>query len=197
MFLDISGFYDSVMWASVVDTGLLLEFPPLLLELALQIYGGPRFLSAENSVSPGIFPTAGLLQACPLAPSISKLALFVPLQELQESRLAHHIDQWLDDISADVVGTTALNTAQKALKCFRLLCDPLAERNLSVSLEKTKFLCSDTATSKALSRLRTEEDPGITLLAKDLGIDSNAGRRRRLATFLRVRGDHQACVRRM
>ena len=42
-----------------------LEFPPLLLELGLQIYGGPRLLSAENSVSPGIIPTVGLLQGCP------------------------------------------------------------------------------------------------------------------------------------
>ena len=52
MFLDIRGFYDAVVWSTVVDTGLLLHFPPLLLELELQIYGGPRFLSAENSVSP-------------------------------------------------------------------------------------------------------------------------------------------------
>ena len=52
--------------------------PPLLLELGLQIYGGPRLLSAENSVSPGIIPTVGLLQGCPIAPAVSKLALHMP-----------------------------------------------------------------------------------------------------------------------
>ncbi|CAE7645093.1 unnamed protein product [Symbiodinium sp. CCMP2592] len=59
----VPGFYDCVVWASVVDTGLLLQFPPLLLELSLQIYGG----------------------------------------DLQATGLTHNIDQWLDDISADVV----------------------------------------------------------------------------------------------
>ncbi|CAE7704677.1 unnamed protein product [Symbiodinium sp. CCMP2592] len=184
LFLDIKGFYDCVVWASVVDTGLLLQFPPLLLELSLQIYGGTRFVSAENSVSPGIIPTVGLLQGCPVAPVVSKLALFVPIRDLQATGLTHNIDQWLDDISADVVGSTASNTAHKALKTFRILRDSLAERNLQVSLEKTKFLCSDSATSQVLARLRSDQDPGITLLAKDLGVDSNAGRRRRLATSL-------------
>ncbi|CAE7770088.1 unnamed protein product [Symbiodinium sp. CCMP2592] len=88
LFLDIKGFYDCVVWASVVDTGLLLQFPPLLLELSLQIYGG----------------------------------------DLQATGLTHNIDQWLDDISADVV-----------------------------SLEKTKFLCSDSATSQVLERLRSDQ----------------------------------------
>ena len=63
MFLDIQGFYDSVVWSSVVESGLLLEFPPLVLELALQLYTGERLLSAENSVSPGFsfrWPSAGV-----------------------------------------------------------------------------------------------------------------------------------------
>ena len=197
MFLDIRGFYDSVSWHSVVQTGLALEFPPLLLELGLQIYGGPRLLSAENSVSPGIIPTVGLLQGCPIAPAVSKLALHMPLQQLHQSGLTHNIDQWLDDISTDVVGPTAASTAQKALKCFRMLRDSLAESNLQVSLEKTKFLCSDSATSTALSKLRQDTDPGITLLAKDLGVDSNAGRRRRLATFLGRQGKAKSRSRRM
>ncbi|CAE7298389.1 unnamed protein product, partial [Symbiodinium sp. CCMP2592] len=93
LFLDIKGFYDCVVWASVVDTGLLLQFPPLLLELSLQIYGGTRFVSAENSVSPGIVPTVGLLQGCPVAPVVSKLALFVPIRDLQATGLTHNIDQ--------------------------------------------------------------------------------------------------------
>ena len=93
MFLDIKGFYDSVVWSSVVDTRILLEFPPLVLELALQLYGGERLLSAENSVSPGIFPSVGLLQGCPVAPVVSKLALFTPLKELHAESLTHNIDQ--------------------------------------------------------------------------------------------------------
>ena len=62
--------------------------------------------------------------------------------------------------------------------------DFLALLHLQVSHSKTKFLCSDAATSKALRGLREDSDPSITDLAKDLAIDSNAGRRRRLATFL-------------
>ena len=184
MFLDIQGFYDSVVWSSVVESGLLLEFPPLVLELALQLYTGERLLSAENSVSPGIFPSVGLLQGCPVAPVVSKLALYAPLKELHAASLTHNIDQWLDDISADIVGATPAQTALKALKCFRTLRDSLASRNLTVSLEKTKFLCSDSATTKVLERMRSDNDPGVTLLAKDLGVDSNAGRRRRLPTSL-------------
>ena len=168
MFLDIQGFYDSVVWSSVVESGLLLEFPPLVLELALQLYTGERLLSAENSVSPGIFPSVGLLQGCPVAPVVSKLALYAPLKELHAASLTHNIDQWLDDISADIVGATPAQTALKALKCFRTLRDSLASRNLTVSLEKTKFLCSDSATTKVLERMRSDNDPGVTLLAKDV-----------------------------
>ena len=107
LFVDISGFYDSVLWDSVIEEGLRLSFPPMLLELALQIYSGYRFLAAEDSVSPGILPCAGLLQGCPPAPAISKLALYAPIKQIVDGRLAHHVDQWLDDISADIAPCSA------------------------------------------------------------------------------------------
>ena len=64
-------------------------------------------------------------------------------------------------------GATPSHTAQKALRCFRILRN-LAARNLQVSLEKTKFFCLDSATSAVLAKLRADIDPGITILARDL-----------------------------
>ena len=55
-------------------------------------------------------------------------------------------------------------------------------------------LCNLDGPFPSSDRTRT---PGITLLAKDLGVDSNAGRRRRLATFLGRQGKAKSRSRRM
>ena len=78
IFIDISGFYDNVQWSDIARDGLELQYPPLILELCLQVYAGGRILQAEQVVSPTLYPRSGLLQGCPCAPSICKIALHQP-----------------------------------------------------------------------------------------------------------------------
>ena len=62
----------------------------------------------------------------PLAPAISKLALYAPVKQIVDGRLAHHVEQWLDDISADITGSSPHQVANRALQCYRTLRDSLA-----------------------------------------------------------------------
>ena len=102
--IDISGLYDNVQWPDLIQDGLALEYPPVWLELCLQVYAGGRLLCGEQVLSPILYPGSGLLQGCPLAPSICKIAMHFPLTALWERHLASHLDLWLDDISIDIEG---------------------------------------------------------------------------------------------
>ena len=47
-------------------------------------------------------PQQGLLQGCPLAPSISKLVMFDPVVAVSQLPGVQHCDLWLGDCSLDV-----------------------------------------------------------------------------------------------
>ena len=44
IFIDISGFYDNAQWPDLIQDGLALAYPPVLLELCLQVYAGGHLL---------------------------------------------------------------------------------------------------------------------------------------------------------
>ena len=61
IFIDISGFYDNVQWPDLIQDGLALAYPPVLLELCLQVYAGGRLLrraSPEPDPASGIWPAS-------------------------------------------------------------------------------------------------------------------------------------------
>ena len=101
LYVDISGFYDSINVEALIRDGLKLGFPPDLLCLALKVYQGPRSIVGEELSSPTIWAGCGLIQGCPLAPAISKLAMFYPMLAVRESGLAQHEDLWIDDVTLD------------------------------------------------------------------------------------------------
>ena len=140
-------------------------------------------MSAEQIVSPTLFPTCGLLQGCPCAPSICKIALFTPLQSLLQGDWVTTLNLWLDDLSMDFVGEKAAPVAHRALQALRLLKAKLAERQLPMNSSKTKIVASDKKVAEQLRLQQQEGDPAIANLAVDLGVDSSAARMRRLQTF--------------
>ena len=76
--MDIAGLYDSINLSELTQDAVALDFPPHLLELALQVYEGGRTIVGEDLAAPTLWPGRGLIQGCPLAPAISKLSMFFP-----------------------------------------------------------------------------------------------------------------------
>ena len=182
LFIDLQGFYDGIRWQRVLEQGLDQGFPAPLLALSLCIYQGPRCLNGESVLSPPIYPRRGLLQGCPLAPTLAKLALEHPLQNILRAQGVTNADLWLDDISIDAVHRSPAVAAGAALSIFRQIKQDLDAEGLEVSSRKTHFVGTSSKVVAELKKARQPADPDIQSLAKDLGIDSAGARRRRLFT---------------
>ena len=182
LFIDLQGFYDGIRWQRVLEQGLDQGFPAPLLALSLCIYQGPRCLNGESVLSPPIYPRRGLLQGCPLAPTLAKLALETPLQNTIRAQGVTNADLWLDDISIDAVHRSPAVAAGAALSIFRQIKQDLDAEGLEVSSRKTHFVGTSSKAVAELKKAKQPTDPDIQSLAKDLGIDSAGARRRRLFT---------------
>ena len=180
LFVDLSTFYETISHHRLEQSALRLNFPMTLLNVAFQVYPGCRLLSAENRISPGAFTDQGILAGCPIAPALSKLALYDCCRRAHASQCADTISVWLDDIAGDAESKLPQETAARIYRFYTLLKEELGNAQLLMSRDKSAFVCSDGATSKALKALLKPEDPKIVSVVKDLGVDSSGGVRRRV-----------------
>ena len=169
MFVDLSTFYETICHRKLEEAALRLRCPMTLLNVAFQVYRGCRLLSAENKISPGAFAGQGILAGCPIAPALSKLALYDCCQRAHDSQYADTISVWLDDISGDVESKYPKATAARIYKFYSLLKEELGSAELQLSKDKTAFVCSDGETTRALKALLKPEDPKVVSVVKDLG----------------------------
>ena len=180
IFIDLQTFYESICHSSLAAQAIAHSFPPVLVEVALGIYRGARYIVSEGVASPKCYASKGLMAGCPLAPSLAKLAVFPALQKLQSSKFCDHATVWLDDVSADSEGVSPADTALRSYRAFGLLKTEFQSDGLCISTSKTCWVVSDSKTAKALSLLRKDTEPPIRALARDLGTDYAAARRRRI-----------------
>ena len=180
LFVDLSTFYETICHQRLEESALRLSFPMVLLNVAFQVYRGRRLLSAESRISPGAYAGQGILAGCPIAPALSKLALFECCQRAHSSQYADSISVWLDDISGDVESKHPRETAARIYKFYTLLKEELGSAELLMSRDKSAFVCSDGETTKALKALLKPEDPKIVSVVKDLGVDAAGAARRRV-----------------
>ena len=180
LFVDLSTFYETICHQKLEEAALRLRFPMVLLNVAFQVYRGCRLLSAENRISPGAYAGQGILAGCPIAPALSKLALFDCCQRAHSSKFADCISVWLDDISGDVESKCPRETAARIYKFYKLIKEELGSAELLMSKDKSAFVCSDGETTKALRALLKAEDPKVVSVVKDLGVDAAGAARRRL-----------------
>ncbi|CAE7805903.1 pol [Symbiodinium sp. CCMP2592] len=185
LFVDLEGFYDGVDFSPLISQGKALSFPPLLLELSLQLYNGPRCLHGEGVSTVALWPKRGILQGCPYAPTVAKLTTHAPLQGISKHRGVSHADLWLDDISVDVSHADPEVAASLALSASRKLEDLLSVEKLRINKTKTKFVVNSAKAAKALNSMRVEGDPQVADLVRDLGIDSAGAKRRRVRNALK------------
>ena len=176
---DLSCFYDTVNLDSILEPAAELNYPPVHLKLALDLYSGPRLIQAEGIAGDPKHYSHGILQGCPQAPAISKLVLFRPLKELQRAHPAAALQTWVDDVSFDVCGTDPDYVAREAILAYRSLRDLLISAGLKVNTDKTGFISSSKETARALKTHLQEHDPQHHNVLRDLGVDATAGRHRR------------------
>eukprot|EP00439_Symbiodinium_sp_Y106_P017883 s1011_g2.t1 len=122
LFVDLLGFYDAVDFSRLLQQGAALAFPPLLLELSLQLYTGPRCLHGEGVSTVMLHPKRSILQGCPYAPAIAKLTTHAPLHAISAEPGVSGADLWLDDITVDISHPDP--EAAKALNTMRGADDP-------------------------------------------------------------------------
>ena len=189
---DLTCFYDTVQLDHLIEPATNLNYPPLHLKLALDLYSGPRLIQAEGIAGSPKYYQNGILQGCPQAPAIAKLVLHRPLQTLVREHPAVILQTWVDDVSYDIKGTDPEYVAREAVLAFRTLQSTLAAEGLKLNTEKTGFITSSKESAKALDAQLREDDPKHHNILRDLGIDATNARRRRITQikkrFLKGRG---------
>ena len=179
LFLDLSTFYETVSHSLLHSNAIEVGFPLVVLNGAVQIYRGARILQGDSQSSPPAYAQKGILAGCPVAPALSKVALFPVCNAVHQNGLATVLDVWIDDISADVEHYDPQIAARRAYKLYSLFKELLPTSELLLNFKKSAFTCSDPKAAAALKKLLEDGDPKVCGVAKDLGVDNSGGRRRR------------------
>ena len=180
LFLDLSTFYETVSHSLLHSNAIEVGFPLAVLNGAVQIYRGARILQGDSQSSPPAYAQKGILAGCPVAPALSKVALFPVCKRVHQDGLATVLDVWIDDISADVEHFDPQIAARRAYKLYSLLKGLLPASELLLNFKKSAFTCSDPKAAAALKKLLGADDPKVCGVVKDLGVDNSGARRRRI-----------------
>ena len=181
--LDMSTFYDTLDLQRLQQTAQDLDYPPLGLEFAMQVYTGHKAILAEGELSPWFHATTGVAAGCPQAPLLAKTFLQPILTSFQQAFPDLHLNGWVDDIGFDGNHTDPVHLAQRTIQAWQHLRADLTTAGLIVNSHKTAFIVTDRVIHKALEKVLGPDDPPIQTVMRDLGIDHSAGRRRRIATL--------------
>ena len=116
----------------------------------------------------------------PQAPLLAKAALAPALIPWKEQHPKANLSSWVDDVGFDLTGATALQVARQAVEAYRDLHQRLTSLGLKVNPKKTAFIATDRDTVHALKGPLQEHEPPISTVMRDLGVDHQAARRRRI-----------------
>ena len=125
----------------------------------------------------------GVLAGCPQAPLLAKAVLTPALAPWHEQHKRIHLSSWVDDIGFDTAGNSPQLVAQQAVEAYRDLHHRLTTLGLKVSPKKTAFIATDKHTNHALKEILTEEEPPAATVMRDLGVDHQVGRVRRISVM--------------
>ena len=152
LFLDLSTFYETVSHSHLHVNAIEVGFPTVVLNGATQVYHGARILQRDSQSSPRAYAQRGILAGCPVAPALSKVALFPVCRQAHQSGLAKVLDVWIDDISADVEHSDPQVAARRAYKLYIQFKDLLPGSELLLNFKKSAFTCSDPKAAAALKK---------------------------------------------
>lgn len=135
--MDMSTFYDAIQLTRLQEEAIRLDYPPLLLKLAMQVYTGRKAIVAEQEMTPFFKVKRGVPAGCPQAPLLAKAVLAPALIPWKEAHTEAHLSSWVDDVGFDAAGTTPLQVATTAVAAYRDLHSRLVELGLRVNPKKT------------------------------------------------------------
>ena len=174
--MDLSTFYDTIQLQRLQEQALAIQYPPLMLELATQVYTGPKAIVAEQEMTPFFHVDQGVPAGCPQAPLLAKAVLTPALAPWHEQRKHIHLSSWVDDIGFDTAGPSPHHEAKQAVDAYRDLHHKLTSIGLKVSTKKTAFIGTDKHTNRALKDILTDDEPPVLPVMRDLGVDHHASR---------------------
>ena len=177
--MDMSTFYDTINLTRLQQEAMQLNYPPLMLELATQLYTGPKAIVAEQEMTPFFTVQNGVPAGCPQAPLLAKAVLAPALQPWKTNHPDVHLSNWVDDVGFDTAGSTPMTVAKKAVNAYRDLHKRLVQLGLKVNPQKTA-IATDRSTDKALRALLQPDEPPVETVMRDLGVDHQGARRRRI-----------------
>ena len=119
LFVDLESFFDTIQFQQLIMAATALQYPPLILKMALEVYMGARYLVADGVLSAGIRATNGVQAGCPAAPSLAKVALHPVIEKIQRRRDVANVDCWLDDVSIDIQHKSFKHVADSAIRVYR------------------------------------------------------------------------------
>ena len=180
LLLDLKEFYEHVDLNSLITQASCHGFPAVLLQGALQVYTGPRYIQGESCLSAPVRAERGIMAGCPFAVGLSKLALHPVMQELWRHPALSHLDLFVDDSGYDVEHHSPEKCASNAYRIWKEVQAQFKKIDMPVSIKKTAWVCSSKQFEDKLTGYLGPDDPTIQPLWSELGVDCAAGKRRRV-----------------
>ena len=180
LLLDLKEFYEHVDLDIFITQASCHGFPAVLLQGALQVYTGPRYIQGESCLSAPVRAERGIMAGCPFAVGLGKLALHPVMQELWRHPALSHLDLFVDDSGYDVEHRNPEKCASNAYRIWKEVQAQFKKIDMPVSIKKTAWVCSSKQLEDKLTGYLGPGDPTIQPLWSDLGVDCAAGKRRRV-----------------
>ena len=153
--MGLTKFYALVAVHDVIESAEVLEYPLVLLVMAIEEYLAPRFIRFEGAVSDGVLPSGGIIAGCGQALPATRALLYEGMKEAHSSVAGVRVRQLVDDVSFRLHG--ASHTLEEGLPIVILaILRAFAKRTCQANHMKCHVVGSSTALRERLVELADE-----------------------------------------
>ena len=139
---------------------------------------------AEQEVTPLFTVQNGVPAGCRQAPLLAKAVLAPALQPWKAQESIPPAGSMMSGLTQpgdlQCKWPRQVQVAKTAVAAYRDLQQRLVALGLQVNPKKTAFIATDKATDKELRALLQPDEPPVESVTRDLGVDHQAARRRRI-----------------
>ncbi len=179
---DVEKFFDTIDPDRVIESAEHLNFPHVVLGLAMVMHRAPRIVLCEGCAAEPIGATArSILAGCVTSTSLARGMLRGPVAAASTSA-DHHIFQHVDDLTQLTIADHVRSLVIAASKHGEALGKAINGLRLRIS-KKTEVIASDPEAAKLVARNLHREGIHVSTAehSDDVGITTSAGKRRAAA----------------